>query len=257
MGSIARYVQVGCIGFLTAVSLGVQAATSVLIWPIDPTLEADAKAGALWLENRGSAAASLQIRVFAWQQGEFQDQYQAQREVIGSPPVATLAPGQKQLVRLTRTGLTPPGQERAYRIIIDEIPAPQAPNAAGEGAQAAIRLQMRYSVPLFAYGEGLVGKPDADAARTAVGRPQLTWRPVTVQGKPYVEVRNSGPVHARLTDVTLRQGAQQRPLGEGLLGYVLPGASMRWPAPVAPGSGAALSGRINGQEQVQTLAPGS
>lgn len=80
------------------------AATSVLIWPIDPVLEAGQKAGALWLENRGTVAASLQVRVFAWRQGRFEEQFSAQREIIGSPPVATVAPGQKQLIRLTRTG---------------------------------------------------------------------------------------------------------------------------------------------------------
>ncbi|MCE6981864.1 molecular chaperone, partial [Pseudomonas frederiksbergensis] len=103
-------------------SAPLQAATSVLIWPIDPVLEANQKAGALWLENRGDAPANLQVRVFAWRQGEFDDQYQAQREIIGSPPVANIAPGQKQLIRLTRTGNSPVGQEQAYRIIIDEIP---------------------------------------------------------------------------------------------------------------------------------------
>lgn len=69
------------------------AATSVLIWPIDPVLEADQKAGALWLENRGTAPANLQVRVFAWRQGDYQEQFQVQREIIGSPPVANIAPG--------------------------------------------------------------------------------------------------------------------------------------------------------------------
>lgn len=53
----------------------VQAASSVLIWPIDPVLEADQQASALWLENRGNETANLQIRVFAWSQSGFNDQY--------------------------------------------------------------------------------------------------------------------------------------------------------------------------------------
>ena len=104
-----------------------QAASSVLIWPIDPVLEADQQASALWLENRGTETANLQIRVFAWSQSGFDEQYQNQRDVIGSPPVAKIEPGQKQLVRLTRTREVPPGQELAYRIIIDEIPSPLQP----------------------------------------------------------------------------------------------------------------------------------
>ncbi|NBF04183.1 fimbria/pilus periplasmic chaperone [Pseudomonas sp. Fl5BN2] len=246
---------------LTAFLLGVstaQAASSVLIWPIDPVLEADQQASALWLENRGSETANLQIRVFAWSQSDFADQYQNQRDVIGSPPVAKIEPGQKQLVRLTRTRDIPPGQELAYRIIIDEIPSAK-PITPEEGAKsaAAIRFQMRYSVPLFAYGAGLWSKPDTTRQRDpkSAGVPDLSWRKVAVDGKPFFELRNQGAVHARLTDVALKQGGQTRPLAPGLLGYVLPGAVMRWPAPEALAAESTLQLRVNGAPQVQSLAP--
>ena len=224
-----------------------QAASSVLIWPIDPVLEADQQASALWLENRGTETANLQIRVFGWSQSGFAEQYQNQRDVIGSPPVAKIEPGQKQLVRLTRTRDVPPGQELAYRIIIDEIPSAQPPAAEGGKTAAAIRFQMRYSVPLFAYGAGLWSKEDSTRPRDpkGVGVPQLSWRTVAVDGRPYVEVRNQGAVHARLTDVVIKQGGQSKPLAEGLLGYVLPGAVMRWPAPGPLASESALQVQLS------------
>lgn len=235
-----------------------QAATSVLIWPIDPVIEANQKAGSLWLENRGSEPASLQVRVFAWHQSDFDDQYQAQREIIGSPPVATIAPGQKQLVRLTRNGPSPVGQEQAYRIIIDEIPQALPPSEKNAGPTAAIRFQMRYSVPLFVYGDGLWGKPDPEGQRdnAGVGKPQLSWRQVQAQGRSWIEIRNSGPVHARLTDVVMQQGGQSRPVVEGLLGYVLPGTTMRWPAPLQASATTILKGRINGGEAAQAIGQG-
>ncbi|MBD9615153.1 MULTISPECIES: molecular chaperone [unclassified Pseudomonas] len=235
----------------------VQAASSVLIWPIDPVLEADQQASALWLENRGNETANLQIRVFAWSQSGFNDQYQNQRDVIGSPPVAKIEPGQKQLVRLTRTREIPPGQELAYRIIIDEIPSATPPAGESGKTAAAIRFQMRYSVPLFAYGAGLWSKEDTSRKRDpkGAGLPDLSWRTVAVDGRPYVEVRNQGAVHARLTDVALKQGGQTKPLVEGLLGYVLPGAIMRWPAPGPMAQDPALQVRVNGSPQVQSITP--
>ncbi len=234
-----------------------QAASSILIWPIDPVLEADQQASALWLENRGDTPANLQIRVFAWNQDGFDDKYQNQRDVVGSPPVATIQPGQKQLIRLTRAKTFPAGEEHAYRIIIDEIPLPLPPSDAGSNqAAAAVRLQMRYSVPLFAYGAGLWSKPDASRQRdpSGAGLPQLSGRALKVDGKPYVEVVNRGAVHARLTEAALKSGAQSRPVVDGLLGYVLPGATMRWPAPAVQGD--ALQVRVNGQTQLQTLTLG-
>ena len=260
MGSItSRHSFVRCVMW-TMVMLGAsqaQAASSVLIWPIDPVLEADQQASALWLENRGNETANLQIRVFGWSQSGFAEQYQNQRDVIGSPPVAKIEPGQKQLVRLTRTKDVPPGQELAYRIIIDEIPSAQPATADGGKTAAAIRFQMRYSVPLFAYGEGLWSKEDSTRARDpkGVGLPQLSWRTVAVDGKPYVEVRNQGAVHARLTDVAIKQAGQSKPMAEGLLGYVLPGAVMRWPAPVPLTNESALQVRVNGAAQVQSITP--
>jgi fimbrial chaperone protein len=248
---------IALLAMVLLVTSPVHAASSVLIWPIDPVLEADQQASALWLENRGNETANLQIRVFAWSQSGFNDQYQIQRDVIGSPPVAKIEPGQKQLVRLTRTRDIPPGQELAYRIIIDEIPSPRSPVADDGKTAAAIRFQMRYSIPLFAYGAGLWSKPDSTRQRDpqGMGLPQLSWRSVAVDGQPYVEVRNQGAVHARLTDVSLKQGSQARPLVEGLLGYVLPGAIMRWPAPGSVAGNPALQVRVNGAAQVQDVTP--
>lgn len=260
MGAVTSRHSIAQCVMLALVMLGAgnaQAASSVLIWPIDPVLEADQQASALWLENRGTETANLQIRVFGWSQSGFEEQYQNQRDVIGSPPVAKIEPGQKQLVRLTRTKDVPPGQELAYRIIIDEIPGAQPPAAEGGKTAAAIRFQMRYSVPLFAYGAGLWSKEDSTRPRDpkGVGLPQLSWRTVAVDGRPYVEVRNQGAVHARLTDVAIKQGGQNKPLAEGLLGYVLPGAVMRWPAPGPLASESALQVRVNGGAQVQSIAP--
>ena len=78
---------------------------------------------------------------------------------------------------------------------------------------------------------------------------------MAVDGRPYVEVRNQGAVHARLTDVALKQGGQTKPLVEGLLGYVLPGAIMRWPAPGSMAANHALQVRVNGAAQVQDVTP--
>ncbi|WP_282397995.1 molecular chaperone [Pseudomonas sp. PS01298] len=248
-------------GLLAMALLGAsqaQAASSVLIWPIDPVLEADQQASALWLENRGTETANLQVRVFAWRQNGFDDQYQNQRDVIGSPPVARIEPGQKQLVRLTRTKDVPPGQELAYRIIIDEIPAPRQPGAEDGKTAASIQFQMRYSVPLFAYGAGLWSKEDLTRQRDpkGAGVPDLTWRKVAEGGRSYIEIRNRGAVHARLTDVAVKQGGQNRPVTEGLMGYVLPGATMRWPVPEPLASGQELLLKVNGAPTVQSVKPG-
>ncbi len=60
---------------------------------------------------------------------------------------------------------------------------------------------------------------------------KLAWRLVEEQGKRYLQVRNEGSVHARLSHVRWEGNGRSLALLDGLLGYVLPGRQMRWPLP--------------------------
>ena len=227
-----------------------RAASSVLIWPIDPVIESDTKAGALWLENRGADAVTLQIRIYAWGQNGKDDTFKEQSVVVASPPFASIPPGERQLVRLTRVEPAKVGAEDAYRLLIDEIPA-NAQDNASDAQSAGITFQMRYSVPLFVYGEHLWLKEDPRKKRVTAeqGVPKLAWRSVHEDGHNWLEVTNQGSVHARLTEVSIGVPGQQPYMVDGLLGYVLAGSTMRWPVPqpVAPRS--VMRATVNGTGQ--------
>lgn len=219
-------------GPLLALLLGVvsptaSAGNSVLIWPIDPKIAPQEKASELWLENRGESTTLMQVRVFSWQQINGQEQYQTQQQVLASPPLVRIEPGKRQMVRLIKQ--TPPagGKEAAYRVLLDEIPTPQQ---AGDN-QAGLNFQMRYSVPLFVYGDGLT--PES-------ARPQLSWRLVNQGGKQALEITNRGSGHARLSSVSLGG----RSLSSSLFGYVLADASNTFPLSVPVSGGAELSAEL-------------
>ena len=184
------------------------AANSLMIWPIDPAINPDDKASELWLENRGNATTLMQVRIFTWQQVNQREQYQTQQQVLASPPLVRIEPGQKQLVRLIKQVPPDAGKEMAYRVVLDEIPTPGT-------NQAGLTFQMRYSVPLFVYGSGLT----ADSAK-----PNLSWRVENSEGKRWLLLTNNGNGHARLSNVTIGG----RPIGNGLFGYVLANSSNRW-----------------------------
>ncbi len=192
------------------------AANSVMIWPIDPAINPDEKASELWLENRGSATTLMQVRIFAWQQVNNQEQYQTQQQVVASPPLVRIEPGQKQLIRLIKQIPPAAGKEMAYRVVLDEIPTPRSAGA----DQAGLNFQMRYSVPLFVYGEGLTKES---------ARPELSWQTVNTGGQRYLQLTNRGSGHARLSNLTIGG----RKLGNGLFGYVLADSSNRWPLKTA------------------------
>ncbi|MGD9944853.1 MAG: molecular chaperone [Burkholderiaceae bacterium] len=245
-----------------SLAAAVQAASSVLIWPLNPSIAPQQRASALWLQNVGTRPVVLQARVLAWDQDETGDRYAQQAEVVATPPFTTLAPGAKQLIRLTAVRPAAPQRETAYRVLIDEIPSPEAAGgAASPGMQAGLRFQMRYSLPLFVYGEGwLHDRADASsgtsslssssssassvsaavsasasasaaASGTSPGAAQLSWRIVQRHGETSLQVSNRGPGHARLSQVSVLSGGRELPVAAGLLGYVLPGRSMQWALP--------------------------
>jgi fimbrial chaperone protein len=65
---------------------------AVLIWPVNPVIEADKQAAALWLENPGKTPVTLQVRIYAWAQTAGKNLYADQQIVIGTPPIMTIAP---------------------------------------------------------------------------------------------------------------------------------------------------------------------
>lgn len=219
------------IGIFTLLSLlaGPSSANSLLIWPIYPVIESHQQASALWLENRGSETVNMQVRIFAWSQVGGENHYQSQQGVVGSPPMTAIAPGDRQMVRLIRQEPSPIGEEQAYRIVVDEIPALAPYDEAQHAPRAAIRLQLRYSLPLFVYGEGTL--PPGRPASSNTPYPGLTWRLVTHQGQSQLEIRNTGQHHVRLSQVTFEQPGQRNEVTNGLLGYVLPRQVRRWPLP--------------------------
>lgn len=250
-------------GFTIASAQG--AGTSLVIWPIAPTIAADVRTTALWLENRGAEPVTLQIRVVEWTTVAYDDMLvEEQDDVIASPPVAEIAPGRRQLVRLVRLGELPIGREQAFRVIVDELPSLTPRVEVRSGPALGVNLRLRYSLPLFVYGDGLVAAHQVaspEHARIAV--PELEWRVVGDTSQRWLHVRNTGSGHARLSHVRVTADDVEAPLSAGLLGYVLPGAERRWALPTDGGAwtdvrvDADVNGRYQADIRPRASSPGA
>lgn len=172
----------------------------------------------------------MQVRIFRWSQRDEGDRYENQQDVQPSPPVVTIPPGERQMIRLTAVSVPRPAGESAYRIVVDEIPTRSDKAVGGSGPDRnafGIRLQMRYSIPLFVYG----GPSDDEAGSGDKHGFNLRCTLLDRPDGKRVQVTNSGTAHARLVDVAFLVNGRDMPVAEGLLGYVLPGSSMSWPVP--------------------------
>ena len=215
-------------------------AEGLQVAPVSLTLSATRSADGLTLANLGSGPVHAQVRVYRWTQDAAGEHLDPTDAIFISPPMVSLQPGDRQMVRVIRNGdkPAPAVAEDSYRIIIDEIPS------IADERKGGINFVMRYSLPVFVTGS---------AAKPA---PALEWKLVPVDGKIALEVRNSGAMHAQLAEVTLADASGRlTPLAPGLLGYVLPGATTRWgtnePWPIAPTRGT-LRVKVNGQDMQET-----
>lgn len=225
-------------------------ASSILIWPIDPVIEDDQNSASLWLENKDDKPVYMQIRVFEWKQSDNDNQYTKQTDIAVSPPFALIEPGKRQLIRLIKNIKVQPNQERAYRIIVDEAPRAKKPDEITESSPASvgINFQMRYSVPLFISGQGVWTNPDYSKNRDIqkATAPKLSYRVISQNNHSFLEVRNDGVVHARLSHLVNTSGNGDKVLADGLFGYVLAHSTMRLPLPTNQiNSGGKLQALIN------------
>jgi fimbrial chaperone protein len=193
-------------------------------------LQAGDQAGRLVLANTGDAPVAAQVRAFAWLQQGGEDRLAETDAIAISPMITTIPPGGQQVVRVVRLGEAPTGADATYRLVVDELPTPDAPPS------GAIELRLRYVVPLF------VRARDSDD-------PVLDCR----FGAGTLACRNAGERPAQLgaTRLVDASGAEA-PLSEGLFGYVLPGSERTWALPAAATAplqaGLRLETRLNGEQ---------
>lgn len=100
-----------------------QAAGGIQVAPVMVTMSPQHRIASLRLRNGRDRPVSFEIDAYTWSQHDGQDVLTPTQDLIVSPGVFEIAASHEQVVRL---GVTAPATnvERAYRIIIRELPSP-------------------------------------------------------------------------------------------------------------------------------------
>jgi len=176
-------------------------ATSLQISPVLVEVPAPGAASKLLLRNSGSELVKAQIRVFKWVQKNGKDELVPTRDVVASPPLVKISPNGTNIVRVIRISKTPTKGEESYRIIVDQLPDRTRKSG------VAVKLQMRYSIPVFFGGN-------------SGDEPSLAWK-VKNHGSNLV-VKNQGKKHVRISELTVKDKKGRKIASKnGLVGYVL------------------------------------
>ena len=192
------------IQLLTSPVAGGQA-LSVL--PVNVLLAPNQRAATLSLSNHDTKQMAIQIRTYAWNQKDGNDQLTDSDQLVASPPIATIAPGAMQVVRLIlRQPAT--GREVTYRIFVDQIPPP--------AEAGTVHVVLRLSIPIFA-------QPTTPAV------PHIRFHIEKENGQLVLVGVNNGLRHEAIRNITLRT-RDGRELKEepSASPYILAGSTRRW-----------------------------
>ena len=178
------------------------------VLPVNIFLQPGQKATTLTVTNQGSNSTAIQIRAYAWSQKDGEDELTASDDVVVSPPIATIAAGATQVVRLILRQQAA-GQEGTYRILVDQIPPPAEPGI--------VHIVLRLSIPVFA-------QPTVRAAS------HVQFHVERKDGKLFLVGVNDGNSHDVIRDIALTTTDKVKLMGEsGASPYILAGATRRWP----------------------------
>lgn len=176
------------------------------IAPLRVEIEGGSAGATVRLTNSSSHALPVQARLFSWTQENGEDVYAPSNELVVSPSITSIPPGQTQIVRVLRKGAASPGEKR-YRLAVDQLPDPSL----ARPGQALTRI--RFTLPVFV---------DREKAPPAA----FTWR----LANDRIELVNNGGATARVLDLqVIGQDGRLVPVERNALRYVLGNSTITWP----------------------------
>lgn len=206
--------------------LKVAVADSLQISPVNVILGANST-GILNAVNRGETPIAAQIEAFDWQQSDGKDVLTPSAELQVSPPIVRLGPGKKQIVRVRVTAKQTGTRERAYRLVVSELPGP------GDKAKGRVRVLLQFRLPVFVGGAQTTPR-------------LLAWTATTSGNSLVLRVSNRGDRHVKLAGLhVVALDGRETAIEPASFYYVLPGAMHEWTVPgshVAPGASLHIQG---------------
>ena len=194
-------------GLVVLLAGGTAWAQGLTVLPVNIEISAGQMATTLTVINHGDSETSVQVRAFGWKQPDGAEQLTPSDDVMVSPPIATIAAGATQVVRLV---LRRPvqGNEATYRVLLDQIPPAAAPGT--------VRVALRLSIPVFA-------QPAVRAL------PHVQFHVQSAAGQAYLVAFNDGGQHETIRDIALTTNTGSRlKTTAGVSPYILAGATSRW-----------------------------
>lgn len=190
-------------------------AGSFSINPLRANLSAGQKAGSFTVINRSNEPTTIQLETVVWaQDAEGKDILEPTTDLLANPPIFTIPPQGKQVIRV---GLRKPiteNQEVTYRLLLNETPPALRPDFMG------VNFALRMSVPLFVRPKN----------KTSA---QLQWSLSKNDKGLLLNAENTGTAHSQIISLSLKDAAGNTVHKQLISHYVLATKKRQWLLPVS------------------------
>jgi fimbrial chaperone protein len=204
---------------------GLASAQAISASPLRADLSAAEPVAVVTLRNDDPRFPTIvQARPSAWSVVDSEDRYEPTRELVVSPTVFKLEPGQTQVIRVSLRGRPDVRVERLYRLFLQQLP--------DEAEQSRRTGNVRF---LFTFAIPVVVAPTGDPNPVA----RVAWRIERGSAGEYrLRASNEGTAHVKIAGVSLPASAGDLRVVSAAT-YLLPGTERAWsfktPAPLPPG----------------------
>lgn len=200
-----RWTALAAVGSL---AFGIAEAGTLKVSPIKVFLPTDGKSEVIHVRNPDSTPALVQVQAVEWSKTEDLDDAKRAEEILAVPPIFEMAPNSEQVIRLVHRDPAGTMIEKAYRLLITEVP--------DEVDEGGVAFAVRLNMPLFVTPKGAVPDPE--------------WRfQVTPEGEGELILANRGSAHLMVKSLELRGAGYGKPIFEtDQFVYALAGKEQRW-----------------------------
>jgi fimbrial chaperone protein len=204
-------------GLLMLAAVSTCEAGSIQLTPVRINLAEAAKNAVLTVKNNGTEEAVMQVTLNKWTLDGQHYNYEQSQELVITPVTFRLPAGGQQIVRIGLRDALPATKELAYRLLVEEVPAP----ITSKVTQA--RLVVRQDLPIF-------------VAPLAPAKAAVDIALECAKDGNRLALSNIGNVHVQVHSIKLTANAAKKVLGKwDTFDYALPDAKVTWNlAVVAP-----------------------
>lgn len=192
------------------------------VFPLRVTFENNKTSGVVTVRNADTKPLLLQPTMTKWTQVDGQEVLEPTRDILLSPPLVEIPPGESQTVRIVLRREADATTQSTYRLVLQEVPR----KVESTGQQVVMALKI--TLPVFVTAK--TPSPPILSVATAAGSSVLQFS-------------NSGKTHIQVKTVAVSDGTNQIAKSESMF-YVLAGQTIKLKLD-------SIGRSINGSEKIE------